>query len=497
MPTKNFLIFDFGASNGRASVAGFDGKKFSLEVIHRFDNVPVFATGTLYWDFLSLFSELKAGLLSAFKKFNNIESLGIDTWGVDFGLIDKNGKLISSPINYRDEKRNSVSKEVFKIIPEEEIFKLTGCALASYYSIFNMYSLKKQNSTEYNNANKFLMMADLFNYFLTGTALNEYTSAHSTLMCSPYDKKWEYKIIDKLGFSSDIFCEIVQPGTKIGKLEKSICSELEISKPISVVAPACHDTPSAIAGIPAVDRLKNIMFISIGTWGITIVEIDKPLVNHEVFESGFANEAGVEGITLLFKNFTGMWLLQQCRNRWVKDMQEEISWDYIMNSAKNADPIGSFIDVDATDFVPNQTDMPKTVRKFCKLKGQKVPETMGQVARVVYESLALKVKHNLKTVEKILKKKMDLIYMIGGGAKDVFLCQLVSNATGLSINAGSADTTSIGNLLMQLKAAGEIKNLDEGRQVSLNSSVINNYAPKNSALWDDLYIKYLRLSSTF
>ena len=492
MAIKNFLIFDFGASNGRASVANFDGKKFDFEVLHRFDNIPVYATETLYWDFLRLFSELKLGLSTAFKKYKNIVSMGLDTWGVDFGLIDKNGKLISNPIHYRDTKRNIISNELFSIIPQEELFNLTGNPAASYYSIFNLYSLKMQNATEYVNAYKFLMMPDLFNYFITGNTVNEYTDAHTTTMCSPFEKKWEYKIVDRLNFPRDIFCEIVQPGTKIGELQKSICDDLAVNS-IPVIAPATHDTPSAIAGIPVVGKSKNKVFISIGTWGITIIEMDKPIISKEVYESGFANEAGVEGKMLLFKNFIGMWLIQQSRDRWLKDSARDISWDDIMHLARDTNSTGSFINVDATDFVLAQSDMPKTIKDFCNKTGQKSPDSIGAIARVIYESMALKVKDNLKSLEAITGCKQDFIHMVGGGTKDSLLCQWIADATGLHVYAGPTETTSIGNLLMQLKAAGEIRNLEEGRQISLNSSKVENYIPQNTQDWDEKYQVYLKI----
>ena len=492
MAEKNFLIFDFGASNGRVSVANYDGKKFKFDIIHRFENIPVFAAETLYWDFLRLFFELKSGLTIAFKKYKNIASMGLDTWGVDFGLIDKNGKLISNPVHYRDTKRNSVCDELFSIIPQEELFNLTGNPAISYYSIFNLYSLKIQNATEYLTAYKFLMMPDLFNYFLTGVMVNEYTDAHTTTMCSPFEMRWENKILDKLNFPRDIFCEIVQPGTKIGEIKKSICDELSINS-IPVVAPATHDTPSAIAGIPVVDKSKNIVFISIGTWGIIIIEMDKPNISKQVYESGFANEAGVDGKMLLFKNFIGMWLIQQSRDRWVKDSGKEITWDDIMNLAMGTSSIESFIDIDASIFVLAQTDMPKTIKDFCARTGQKIPDSIGAVARVIYESMALKVKHNLIALDGIIGSKLDFIHMVGGGTKDKLLCQWIADATGLHVYAGPSETTSIGNLLMQLKAAGEIKNLEEGRQISLNSSKVENYIPQDTQDWDEKYQAYLKI----
>lgn len=492
MALQNYLIFDFGASNGRGLVAGFDGSKFNFDVLHRFDNIPVYLSGTLYWDFLRLLSELKNGLALAAKKYKDIRSMGLDTWGVDFGIIDKNGALIANPINYRDKHRNSMPDEVYKIISGQELQNLTGCALASYHSIFNLYSLKIQGATEFNNAHKLLMMPDLFNYFLTGVAVNEYTDAHTSLMVNPFTVRWEDKILDRLGFPKDIFCEIVQPSSKVGDIQKSVCSELDINT-ISVIAPATHDTPSAVAGIPVVDKSKNTVFMSIGTWGVTIIELDKPLISAEVFKTGYANEAGAAGKTLLFKNFVGMWLIQQSREKWLKEVEGGLSWDDIMNLAKNTATIKSFIDVDAAEFVLAQTDMPATVQRFCKKTGQKIPDNIGPIARVIYESMALKVKHNLKDLEKITGKKIDAMHMVGGGTKDVLLCQWMADAAGLPVYAGPTETTSVGNLLMQLLAAGEIKSLDEGRQIALKSASIKNYMPANTGYWDGLYEEFVKV----
>ena len=484
--SKNFLIFDFGASNGRASVASYDGSKFDFEVIHRFDNVPVYLGDTLYWNFLKLFSELKTGISLAAKKYSKIESLGIDTWGVDFGLIDKNGALISNPIHYRDKHRNSMPDEVYKHIKGRELFDLTGCALSSYFSLFNLYSLKIRNFTEYAAADKFLMMPDLFNYFLTGMAVNEYTDAHTSLMVNPFTMQWENKILERLSLRKDIFGNIVQPGTNLGGLQKSVCSELDL-EPISVIAPGSHDTPSAIAGIPIVDKKRNPMLISIGTWGITGIEMDKPLINDRVFETGYANEAGVEGKIMLFKNFAGMWMIQKSRDRWLKESSKNISWDDIMYMAKDTPSKKSYIDVDANDFIVEINDMPGAIKRFCKNTGQAVPESIGEIARVIYESIALKVKHGMGLLESMLGKKFDSIHMVGGGTKDVLFCQWIADATGLTVHAGPTETASVGNLLMQLKAAGEITGLEDGRQIAHRSAVVKEYAPANTKYWDTAF----------
>jgi len=486
---KNYLIFDFGASNGRASVAAFNGTEFTFETIHRFDNIPVFAAGTLYWDILRLFSELKTGILLASKKYRDIRSIGLDTWGVDFGFLDKNGKLISNPVHYRDAGRNSVTEEVFEIIPRKDVFKFSGVALHSYYSIFNMHYLKKNSAVEYLNASKFLMIPDIFNYFLTGIAVNEFTDSHTTALCNPYTKLWDSGIIEKLGFSKEIFGRIVQSGTAVGPLQKSVSEELEI-KSIPVIAPATHDTPSAILGVPFVEKNVTPAFISIGTWGITVYEMDSPLINDEVYNSGYANEAGAEGKMLLFKNFVGMWLIQQCRNKWIKDKGSEISFDDIMNSARNAQPVDSFIDLDSSDFIVNQNDLPKVISSFCSRTGQKVPEGIDQTARIIYQTLALKIKDDLEILAGLIGRKIDYLHIVGGGTKDELFCQWVTDAAGIPAFAGPTETSSVGNLLMQLKADGEIKGIEDGRQLSFNSFEVKRYKPQNPDHWDRQYAKF-------
>ena len=266
MKKKNYLIFDFGASSGRGAVAEFDGEQFDLKVIHRFDNRPVSADKTLYWDILRLFSELKIGTQLAAKTYeNSISSLGIDTWGVDFGFIDKNGKLISNPIHYRDKSRNSVGEELFRIIPERELFNLTGGQLVSEVSLFNMFHLKNSDAPELTCASKFLMTPDIFNYFLTGIVSNEFTMATTTLMFNQKEKKWQEKILEKLNIPKEIFNDVIDPGTKIGNITDYVCEDLGI-KTIPIIAPATHDTASAVTGIPVTSKNKKWAFISIGTW---------------------------------------------------------------------------------------------------------------------------------------------------------------------------------------------------------------------------------------
>ena len=493
MAYKNYLIFDFGASNGRAVVAKFDGNKFNIEITHRFDNRPVFAGGTLYWDILRLFSELKIGIQVSVRKYRGIASIGLDTWGADFGIIDRNGKLISNPVHYRDERRNIDSKKLYRIISRKQLFNLTGAFIIPLFDLFHMYSLKQQNAPDLLNGYKYLMIPDVFNYFLTGKTYNEYTRATTTIMCNQKEKKWEDKIFDRLEIPKELFCKIIMPGSKIGNISGDLCRELEIDT-IPVIAPATHDTASAVAGIPVSAKDKNWAFISMGTWCIIGQETKNPIVTDEVFQSGFANEAGVCGFNILFKNVTGLWIIQQCRERWAKDSGKDISWDEIVKVSFSAKPFKSFINVDDHMFSKPQINMPEVIREYCKDKGQRVPESIGEIARCMYESLAMRFRYNLNLLEKTTGKKIELLQLVGGGTKNKLLCQWTADATGIPVAAGPTETTSVGNLLMQLKAAGEIKTLDEGRDISIASSEVVGYEPRGKEIWDEAYSRYLKIS---
>jgi rhamnulokinase len=493
MTLKSYLIFDFGASNGRAAVANFDGSKFDIDVVHRFDNIPVYANGILYWDFLSLFSELKSGIIAASRKYKDIVSLGVDTWGVDFGLLDKNGRLIANLEHYRDEKRLTVENEVYKILPKRQLFEMCGGLIMPLSSIFHLYELKKRKALQYEKATHFLMFPDLLNYFLTGNKFNEYSEASTSLMANQVEKKWSRDIFKAMDFPEDIFCEIIQPGNVVGNLQKSIMDELSV-KSIPVVAPATHDTASAIAGFPIKDKLKNILLISMGTWGILAQETDSPVINDEMFSAGFANEAGAEGTNFVVNNITGLWITQQCMIKWRKEKGQDFSWKNIDSMYPDAKPFQAFIDVDDPVFTPASLDMNKTVSQYCIKTSQALPEGAGGISRMLYENIVFKVRLKLEQLESINKKKIEHIHIVGGGSRNRLLCQWFSDATGLAVDSGPAETTAIGNLLMQLKASGDIKTLQEGREISFNSSSVEHFRPQASGkdIWDNQYQKYFK-----
>ncbi len=490
MSKKNYLIFDFGASNGRAAVAGFNGSGFDMEVTHRFENRPVFAGGTLYWDFLRLFSELKIGIQASKRKFANIRSLGIDTWGADFGLLDKNGKLISNPVNYRDEQSIKDSESLFKIIEDRELFELTGAWTNPIFDLFRLYSLKINNSTAMSNAKTYLSIGDLFNYFLTGNIFNEFTRFTTTVLYNQKAKKVENSIFERLGLPKEIFPDYIYPGQKVGDISSEAARELEMD-PFPVIAPAIHDTASAVAGIPVVDKNTKWAFMSIGTWACLGIENKEVLISDDIYDSVFSNEAGVEDTNIFVKNINGLWVIQKCRERWLKE--KEISWDGIVALSKDAAPFASFIDVDQSQFAGLQADMPEVIRDYCRDTGQKKPGSIGEISRCVYESLSLKFRHYFKLLERFSGQKLELLHLVGGGTQNRLLCQWISNATGKHVIAGPTETTAVGNLLMQLKADGEISSIEEGRRLSRASSEIYEYSPKDTAKWDEAYNRFINI----
>ena len=463
-----------------------------MEEVHRFENKPIYAAGTLYWDILRLYAEIKNGIQSAVRKYKNIISLGVDTWAGDFSFIDRDGKLISNPVHYRDRKRNSITNEFYKIIPKKELYNLTGALLLSTVSVFHFYSLKIQNATELLNAYKFLMIPDIFNYFLTGKVTNEFTNSTTTAIYNQKEKKWENKILQKLGISKDIFAEMIMPGYKVGNISNDICKELEI-KTIPVIAPATHDTASAVAGIPIKNENKNWAFISMGTWCVVGKEIKSLIINEKAMKVGYVNEGGAEGSNIFFKNITGLWIIQQCREKWVIDKRDNISWNEIANMSYAVKPFKSFVNVDDPIFSQAQMSMPKIVQEYCKRKDQNIPESIGEISRCIYESLVLRFRFNLHLLEQLTGKKIELLYLIGGGTKNMMLCRWIANATGIPVIIGFSEAAVVGNFLMQLKGTGEIRTLDEGRNILTDSSELIYYEPKDIERWDEEYNRYLKI----
>ena len=369
---------------------------------------------------------------------------------------------------------------------------MTGGFILNFISIYNFYNLKINRAIELKAADKFLMMPDLLNYFLTGRKLNEFTNVTTTVMYDQKDKKWSDEILNKLEITKELFPKIMQPGNKIGNIQKSITNELGIPN-IPIIAPATHDTASAVTGIPVVGPEKTWSFANMGTWVIQGVETKEPIISSEAFKAGYGNEGGCEGRNLFVKNINGLWIIQQCMEKWKKEKDGKISWNEIDRIYPEAKPFYALIDVDDDLFVASSSDMPKVIAEYCRDKGQNVPLGIAEVSRCFYESLTLKIMYNIKQTEKLIRKKIEVMYLVGGGIKNKLICQWIADALRIPVMAGPVETTAVGNLLMQLKGNGEIKNLDEGRQICSNSFKIILYESKESSMWDFAYEEYLKI----
>lgn len=481
--TKKVLAIDFGASSGRAIVGIFDGERVALEEIHRFSNDPVILGGTMYWDVLRLFHEIKQSLIKA--KPYDVESVAIDTWGVDFGLIDKDGRLIDNPVHYRDARTNGMLDEAFKLIPKDDFYNATGNQFMEINTAFQLLSLVKNRPELLERADKMLMMPDLFSYFLTGEKKAERSIASTTQLFDQNTKDWSKETVKALGINEEILPEITESGSVIGTLSKELCEELDI-KSIKVIAVCGHDTQSALVAAPA--NNNDFAFLSSGTWSLLGTELDEPIINEKSLALNVTNEQGYAGKTSFLKNIIGLWLIQESRRQWIREGRE-YSFMELETLAKEAEPFKCFIDPDAPEFTP-AGNIPKRIREYCEKSGQYVPQTVGEIMRCIYESLALKYKAAISELEECTGKKFETLYMIGGGTKDKFLSALTANSCGITVSSGPVEATAMGNVLIQLMAQGEVEDLFHAREIVRASEKISYFEPENTDEWEKAYEKY-------
>jgi rhamnulokinase len=492
MATKDYLVFDFGASHGRAVVARFDGQRFTLDVTHHFENRPVRVCGVLYWDLLRLFSELGIGIQKSLAAYPAIRSIGVDTWGVDFGLLDSHGRLLSNPVHYRDERRHAAAPELFRLMPEREMFQRTGLFALSIGSIFSLYAMKRDGDADLAAAARFLMMPDLFNYLLTGETANEFCIATTSLAFDQAAKRWEPEILGRAGIPESLFSPVVMPGTRIGSLQAHVRRDLEVPA-IPVIAPATHDTASAVCGVPVTAAARPWAFLSLGTWAVLGQETPSPVITDAVHAASFGNEGGVEGTNILACNATGMWIVQECRDKWMREDGGELTWDGVVRGCLEAPRFQSLVDVDDPVFGAVQPDMPREIAEYCARRGIVPPSGRGETARCIYESLALKFRRRIRQLEAFSGTQFELLHMVGGGTQNSALCQWTADATGVPVVAGPVETTVAGNFLMQLRGSGEIASLSEGREIVSRSSETKSYTPRDAGAWDEAAARYASL----
>lgn len=482
---KRILAFDFGASSGRAIIGIFDGSTIELEEIHRFSNDPVMLNGTMYWDILRLFYEIKQGIINA-KHTGGFDSIGIDTWGVDFGLLDKKGNLLENPIHYRDKRTHGMLEESFKKISREEFYRITGNQFMEINTAFQLFSLVLQRPEITERAETLLMTPDLFTYMLTGKKCTEYSIASTSQLLDISNGIWSERVLEALQIPKHIFTEIVPCGTVIGPLSDSICEELGVEK-VNVIAVASHDTQSALAAVPA--KEKDFIFLSCGTWSLVGTELESPIINEKSEKYNITNEGGYGGTTTLLKNIIGLWLIQESRRQWIRE-GKKYGFGELEKLASQASSLKCFVDPDAQEFVP-QGDIPKRIYEYCKKTNQAVPETIGEVVRCIDESLALKYRKALEEIEDCTGKYYDTIYMVGGGTQSKLLCQFTANSCGRRVVAGPIEATVLGNLALQLVAVGELKSLQDARNLIANSQDIEIYEPQDIEQWNKAYEKFL------
>ncbi|TVY10997.1 rhamnulokinase [Paenibacillus cremeus] len=486
---SQIIAFDLGASSGRAILGRLNGSRIETEELHRFPNDPVPVGDRLHWDILRLYHEIKQGLLKA--KHAGIEpaSIGIDSWAVDFGMIGADGELLGNPYHYRDRHTDDMMEKLFKDVPAAEVFARTGIQFLPFNTIFQLYALKQANSQRLQPDAKFLMIPDLLRYFLTGEMYNEFSNATTTQLYNPLSGGWDAELIRKLGLSESWFGQVLQPGAAAGRIRASVMEELGIGA-IPVYAVAEHDTGSAVAAVPALDR--SFAYLSCGTWSLLGTEVDQPVINEAAQKYNFTNEGGVAGTYRLLKNIMGLWILQESRREWEK-AGVTYSFSELVKLAEAAQPFAMLFDPDDPTFL-HPGDMPSRIREYAKRTGQTPPEDAGGIVRSIMESLALKYRYVLELTEELSGKAFDGLHMVGGGIHNTLLCQWTANAIGKPVWAGPAEGSALGNLAVQWMASGEFKDIWEARRAIRESFPVAGYEPEQANVWNDAYGRFLAIS---
>lgn len=498
--SPTFLAFDLGAESGRAVLGRLSANpdsrtgqvgKLELQEIHRFPNGPVSIGNSLFWDVLRLWNEMKHGLtLAARQAGDSLVSLGVDTWGVDFALLDANDALLGNPHNYRDRRTEGMVEAACLVLSHPEIYQQTGIQIMPINSLYQLLAMAKSGSGQLSAAWTFLNMPDLFNFWFSGVKASEFTIATTTQCYDPLAKDWAWDMLEQLGIHSDIFGEIVLPGTVLGGLHANLAVETGAGD-VKVVAVASHDTQSAIMAVPA--KTDDYLYLSSGTWSLMGTEVDAPVINRESLNNDLTNEGGYGGKFCLLKNIVGLWILQECRRVWAEN-GESYSYDDLTKLAVSAPALRAFIDPADPRFLP-PGEMVSRIQAFCRSTGQVVPETPAEITRCILESLALEYHRVADQISSLLCRSLPVIHIIGGGSRNALLNQFTANATGRKVIAGPVEATAIGNILVQAIAAGQIGSLAEARAVVRNSFDVSVFDPYSSDEWDQAYQGYLKLKT--
>ncbi|MHB8892664.1 MAG: rhamnulokinase [Candidatus Limnocylindrales bacterium] len=479
------VAVDLGAESGRAVVGTFDGGHLVLEVVHRFPNAPVTLAGTLHWDFLRLFGDVVAGLRSA-ATGGPVASVGVDTWGVDFGLLDGRGRLLGNPVHYRDARTAGMPELAFATVPRDEIYRATGIQLMPINTLFQLLSMVRAGDPMLGNADRLLMTGDLFAHFLCGSSVAEYTNASTSQCLDPFTRDWARPLLERLGIPTGFLPEIVQPGTVLGPLLPDVAEATGLIG-TRVVAPGSHDTASAVVGAPLSG--PTTAFLSSGTWSLVGLEVAAPVVSDVTLAANLTNEGGVAGTIRLLRNVAGLWLIQESRRRlWPEGGAP--SYEELAALAESAPAFTAFIDPDDERFM-RPGDMPARVRAFCRETGQREPADTGTLIRVLLESLALRYARAVDELAAASGHPVEAIHAVGGGSNHRLLCRLTAGATGLPVRAGPVEATAIGNLAVQAIAAGELASVAEARELIARSFPVTAYEPEGD--WAEARARFAAL----
>lgn len=466
---KTVIAFDFGASSGRAIKAAYDGEKISYEEIHRFDNIPIEENGSVYHNVDMLLREVKA----AIKKAGDADSLAFDTWGVDYGLLDENGKLINMPYHYRDARTDGMAEKAFKTMSADKLYAETGNQIMPINTLFQLLCDENRNA-----ASSLLFMPDLFGYLLTGNKACEYTIASTSQLLNPKSRVWSRAVADAFSINEGLFAPLTKTASVLGKYED-----------IDVVTVAGHDTQCAVAAMPAFS--EGSAFLSCGTWSLIGCELDEPVLTEKSRALELSNELGANGKINYLKNISGLWLIQQLK-RELFEAGEKYSYNDLEMMARESKPFKYFVDPDAPSLSHHGRLIDK-IKAYCKNSNQGEPQTVGELVRCIYESLALKYNYAIRQISECTGKVFTSLNMLGGGTKDGFLCEMTANSLNIPVVAGPAEATALGNIILQLVALGEISSVEEGRAVIAKTEKLKNYEPHHSSEWDAAYEKYVKI----
>ena len=490
--SRNYIAVDLGASSGRLMVGRWDGRRFALDELHRFPNCAVSVHNRVYWDVFRIWAEIQNGLRKyRANRGETPDGIAVDSWGVDFGLLDRKGRLIGNPVHYRDARTNGVPARVYELVDERDIFVATGVQTMQINTLYQLYSMVLEQDPKLEIADALLMIPDLFHYFLGGEEAAEYSEATTSQMVQANAREWAHPILDRLQIPSLILPRIVKSGTILSEVGRDVLDTCGYSSTFPVIAVASHDTASAVASVPGLDDASA--FISSGTWSMIGVEVEASVTSEKAQALGFTNEGGCGSSSLLMRNLTGLWILQECMRQWQQE-GHTYSWDEVMSAAAAARPFRTLIHpCDSCFQAPG--DMPKAIREYCRAHGEPVPESIGEFARCCFESLSLAYWSSLHAIRELTGRDIRTLRIVGGGCRHTYLCQITADACGCVVVSGPAEASALGNVMMQAVATGEISDVTAGRAAIADSVECVVYHPKSSAGWSDAQLRYRRLET--